>query len=184
MERSVLAKMYPNLTQPHKWGSITSTFEASIPPEPLIGNVNMVPFIGGKCVLIRLDNGKWEMPGGTLEPNEHYLSAIRRELMEEAGARLVSPFTAFGAWLFQSSADKPYRPHMPHPLSYRIVGYGEVEIVSAPVIPDEGGENVVAVEAMTLPEAKQHFIRSDRPDLAELYELAYTLRNNATKPIG
>jgi 8-oxo-dGTP pyrophosphatase MutT (NUDIX family) len=173
---------YPNLLQTHDWGKATSTFEIGqeAAPEPLISNVNIVPFIGEKCVLIRLDNGNWEMPGGTLEPNEHFLSTVKRELLEEAGAALVSPFTAFGAWKFLSTAEEPYRPHLPHPLYYRVVGFGDVELVSAPIIPGDGGEQVVAVEAMALPEAKQAFIDSGRSDLAELYELADFLRRSAT----
>lgn len=50
----------------------------------------------------------------------------------------------------------------------------------------EDGEMVVAVEAMTLQEAKQQFMKSGRADLAELYELAYDLRNRKVNedPIG
>ncbi|GIP36053.1 NUDIX hydrolase [Paenibacillus sp. J2TS4] len=175
MARIVNKKLYPNLFQTYDWGQIISQFDVYSPPESLISNVNIVPFLDEKCILIQLDNGHWEMPGGTLEPEEHYQSALIRELMEEAGARLVSPFIVFGAWKFVSSTDKPYRPHLPHPIYYRAVGYGDVELVSAPLIPEDG-EKVVAVEAMTLLKAKQQFIESGRADLAELYELAYDLR--------
>lgn len=181
METSVHKERYPNLLQTYDWGKVVSTFEIGndVPSEQLISNVNIVPFIEEKCVLIRLDNGKWEMPGGTLEPNERYLSALQRELIEEAGARLVSSFTTFGAWKFISSAEKPYKPHLPHPIYYRVVGYGDVELVSAPSIPDDG-ENVVAVEVMTLPDARQAFVDTGRPDLAELYEMADFLRRQAS----
>ncbi|CAG7643262.1 NUDIX domain-containing protein [Paenibacillus allorhizosphaerae] len=168
---------YPHLFQPHHWTNRISQFELfdAVPSESLISNVNMVPFQGDDCVVIRLENGQWEIPGGTLEPEEHYVTALRRELIEEAGARLVSPFIAFGAWKYHSTAEKPYKPHLPHPLFYRLVGYGNVEIVSAPTVPD-GGEKVSAVEVMTLQEAKARFIETGRPDLAELYELASDLR--------
>lgn len=33
----------------------------------------------------RRDNGKWEPPGGTLEPEETILSGLRREVLEETG---------------------------------------------------------------------------------------------------
>ncbi|WP_282937254.1 NUDIX domain-containing protein [Paenibacillus sp. RC67] len=169
-------ELYPNLFREHNWGRIISNFEVfNNVPERLISNINIVPFINRKCILIQLDNGNWEIPGGTLEANESYQSALDRELVEEAGARLVSSFTIFGAWKFISSAEKPYRPHLPHPIYYRVVGYGDVELASVPLIP-EGGENVVAVEAMTIQEAKQNFIHTGRPDLAELYEIADLLR--------
>ncbi|CAG7618886.1 hypothetical protein PAESOLCIP111_02158 [Paenibacillus solanacearum] len=168
---------YRTLFQPYHWTNRISQFELfdAVPAESLISNVNMVPFQGDDCVVIRLDNGQWEMPGGTLEPDEHYVTALRRELIEEAGARLVSPFIPFGAWKYHSTADKPYKPHLPHPLFYRLVGYGNVEIVSEPTVPD-GGEKVAAVELMTVREAKARFVESGRPDLAELYELASELR--------
>ncbi|MFD0870175.1 MULTISPECIES: NUDIX hydrolase [Paenibacillus] len=186
MRPTIYKKRYPNLFQTNVWGQAISQFDVDLPPEPLISNVNIVPFLDDeKCILIRLDNGNWEMPGETLEPDEHYQSALMRELMEEAGARLVSPFIVFGAWRFVSSTARPYRPHLPHPIYYRAVGYGDVELVSAPLIPEDG-EMVVAVEAMTLQEAKQQFMKSGRADLAELYELAYDLRNRKVNedPIG
>jgi 8-oxo-dGTP pyrophosphatase MutT (NUDIX family) len=179
MELSIDKARYRNLFQTYSWGQIVSKFEVlnSLPPQSLISNVNIVPFLGEKCVLVRLDNGKWEMPGGTLEPDEDYLTAIQRELLEEAGAKLVSSFAAFGAWKLISSAEKPYKPHLPHPISYRVVGYGDVELVSAPCIPEDG-ERVEAVEAMTLREAQHHFSRCGRADLAELYEIADVLRRH------
>lgn len=33
-------------------------------------NINIVPFMHNQCVLIRLENGQWEIPGGTLEKSE------------------------------------------------------------------------------------------------------------------
>lgn len=181
MEPSINKEHYPNLLQTYDWGKVISSFEVcnDLPPERLVSNVNIVPFINENCVLIRLDNGKWEIPGGTLEPNENYLSALKRELIEEAGARLVSSFTTFGAWKFISTAEKPYKPHLPHPLYYRVVGYGNVELVSAPSIPEDG-EKVAAVEAMTLQEARQNFIHAGRADLAELYEMADVFRRRAS----
>ncbi len=37
----------------------------------------------------RRDNGKWEPPGGTLEPNETLLDGLRREVHEETGLAIV-----------------------------------------------------------------------------------------------
>ena len=69
-----------------------------------------------------------DIVGGTLEPGETYRDTIRRELPEEAGARLVT-FELFGAWHCHSSAPQPCRPHLPHPEFYRVVGCGEIELV-------------------------------------------------------
>lgn len=178
MKPIVNEESYPNLCQTYDWGKVVSHFAISgeLPAEQLISNVNIVPFIDDKCVIIRLDDGKWEMPGGTLEANEDYATAIKRELMEEAGAKLTSSFTVIGAWKFISSTEKPYKPHLPHPIYYRVVGYGDVQLVSAPLIPDDG-EKVAAVVAVSIEEAKRHFSETGRLDLAELYEIANILRN-------
>jgi 8-oxo-dGTP pyrophosphatase MutT (NUDIX family) len=133
-----------------------------------------VPFIGDQCLIIRLQNGNWEIPGGTLEPDEGYLDTIRRELLEEAGAQLVT-FEPLGVWHCHSSAPRPYRPHLPHPEAYRMVGYGQVELVGDPQNPDNG-EQVTVVECVSIEKASQRFLSMGRADLAELYRLADLIR--------
>lgn len=41
----------------------------------------------GKVLLMRLKNGKWDIPGGRMEHNEHPLEGLRRELQEETGIK-------------------------------------------------------------------------------------------------
>jgi 8-oxo-dGTP pyrophosphatase MutT (NUDIX family) len=168
---------FQNLFAVRDWGFMTWQFaQVSDPPRQLIANVNMVPFVGDDVVVIHLSNGKWEIPGGTLEPNEAYLQTITRELLEEAGAKLIS-FTPFGAWECQSRLERPYRPHLPHPHFFRLTGYGDVEIVTTPTIP-QGGEDVDRVEVVTINEAATRFRSVDRADLADLYLLAAQLRGH------
>ena len=161
----------PHLFRPVTDGPVQLTFEFRQTPPPfnLISNVNLIPFSGQRWVIIRLQSGEWEIPGGTLEPGEHYIEAIQRELSEEAGAHLIT-FETLGAWRCHSSASKPYRPHVPHPDFYRLVGYGQVELIGSPQNP-AGGEQVALVEAVSLAEARQRFLSVNRPDLAELYQL-------------
>jgi 8-oxo-dGTP pyrophosphatase MutT (NUDIX family) len=130
--------------------------------------------VGEQCVIIQVGQHAWEVPGGTLEPNEHYLDTARRELFEEVGVDLID-FHPFGAWHCHSLADKPYRAHLPHPHFYRLVGYGEVEKVSAPLNPP-GGEQVTLVEVVSIDEAARRFHSIGRDDLAELYQLAELVR--------
>jgi 8-oxo-dGTP pyrophosphatase MutT (NUDIX family) len=167
-----LAGHYPNLFQRLIWDSLQVEFQLldTDLPSPLIANVNIVPRLGDRWLILRLSNGDWEIPGGTLEVGEDYLAAARRELLEEAGARLLS-FELFGAWRCFSLAAKPYRPHLPWPESYRVVGVGEVELVGQPENPIDG-EQVIAVEAVSLATAMKCFLSIQRPDLAELYHLA------------
>ena len=149
---------------------------AEPPAGHLIANVNLVPFVGPDCLIIHLQGGYWEIPGGTLEPGETYLEAMRRELLEEAGAILFS-FHLLGAWFCRSHNAKPYRPHLPHPEFYRLVGYGQVEITTTPQNP-AGGEWVTQVKTMPVDQAAQRFLQNNRPDLAELYQLAGLTRDS------
>lgn len=177
------SESYPNLFRETvwPWGPTRVVFEQVdvAPPGHLISNVNLVPFIGEQWVILRLEDGSWEIPGGTLEPNETYRDAISRELLEEAGAALVS-FTPVGAWDCHSEATKPFRPHLPFPNSYRFVCMGEVKIIGKPLNPPNG-EVVASVELVSLEEACQRFRSVNRPDLAELYQLAARLRQPVTK---
>ena len=167
-----LAETFPNLSRAAAWRPIQARFEfRETPPlEALIGNVNLAPYLGEQWVVIGLQSGEWEIPGGTLEPGEHYLDTLRRELWEEVGAILLS-FKTIGAWRCHSTAPKPYRPHLPHPDFYRLAGYGEIELVSRPQNP-RGGEQVKVVEPLPLATVMQRFRSINRPDLAELYQLA------------
>jgi 8-oxo-dGTP pyrophosphatase MutT (NUDIX family) len=167
---------YPHLFQETIWpgGPTQVRFELreTPPPANLIANVNIVPQVGSAWLILKLADGTWEIPGGTLEPGETYLEAARRELLEEAGARLVS-FKLFGAWHCYSQAAQPYRPHLPFPEFYRVVGVGEIELIQQPENP-VGGEQVVQVETVSLETVIERFNLIGRTDLAELYHLAAT----------
>jgi 8-oxo-dGTP pyrophosphatase MutT (NUDIX family) len=176
---AIVQRQFPELFTPVHWGPVEAVFvpRQMLPPRSLIGNVNMIPFVGDDAVILRVADGRLEIPGGTLEPNEDYLAALRRELTEEAGARLRS-FTPLGAWHCRSSASEPYRPHLPHPIFYRVVGYGDVELVGRPTNPD-GGEQIVEVVVVPVEEAAALFLRWQRPDIAALYTLAHYYRHTA-----
>lgn len=175
-EQFVSKNDLPNLFADTTWGTVTCRFEPlnEMPPLDLISNVNLVPFKGDRWLMLRLQTGEWEVPGGTLEPGESYSDAISRELIEEAGARLIT-FEPFGAWHCFSTAPKPHRPHLPHPEFYRLVGYGAVEVIGSPENPEDG-EQVASVEFVTIAEAAQRFRSINRFELAELYQLTARIR--------
>jgi 8-oxo-dGTP pyrophosphatase MutT (NUDIX family) len=151
-----------------RWGTVSANFQLAIPKPDQVSNVNIVPFIDEQVIIVRLEDGSYEVPGGTREAGETYLDAVRRELLEEAGARLID-YVPFGAWRCYSSNEKPYKPHLPHPEFYRLVGYGEVELIARPTNPADG-EQVAAVEVVTVEAAAAKFSASGRPDLADLYD--------------
>jgi 8-oxo-dGTP diphosphatase len=171
-----LAQRYPSLFRPVTWfGTTDVQFERlTAPPDTaLIANINIVPYIGDKWLVLRMADGHWDIPGGTLEPGESYPECLRRELFEEAGANLLD-YMPVGAWRCTCRAEKPFRPHTPHPIYYRYVVAGTVEIVSKPFNPDDG-EHVSAVDVVPLSEVVMRFRHDGRDDLAELYQLAARL---------
>ncbi len=165
---------YPHLFQEvtWPWGPTLARFTllSQAPPAELIANVNLVPRVKELWGTIQLSDGSWDIPGGTLEPGETYLEAIRRELMEESGAELVS-CQVIGAWQCRSLTAAPYRPHLPHPEFYRLVLLGEVRILSQPLNP-AGAESVARVTTAPLATVVRQFVSQGRLDLAELYQLA------------
>src|SRR4051794_27381276 len=76
---------------------------------PVVGIAAWARTPDGRVVLIRRsDSGKWAMPGGTLEWGETLRTAIERELLEEAGTRLVSLGEVIGVY---SRSDRDPRFH-------------------------------------------------------------------------
>jgi 8-oxo-dGTP diphosphatase len=76
---------------------------------PVVGIAALARTPDGRYVLIRRsDTGKWALPGGTLEWGETLRVAIERELLEEAGTRLVSLGEVIGLY---SRPDRDPRFH-------------------------------------------------------------------------
>lgn len=167
---------YPTLSGTIDWDIVTAQFSyKKVENESLISNISIIPVVGEQYVVMQLDSGKWELAGGTLEPDEPYMDALKREVKEELGAELVS-YTTIGHFQCHSSADRPFRSHIPHPHFIRLVGYGEVNIVGVPLNPPDG-ETVIAVDVVPIEEAVRRFEAIDRYDIAELYRLAHHLRS-------
>ncbi len=175
---SDLHSQYPHLFNETYRAPIQMHFELwqTPPQDELISNVNLVPYIGDKWLVIQVDHYYWELPGGTREPNEPHFETLKRELLEEAGVRLKNA-TPLGAWHCHSKAARPYRPHLPHPEFYRYVSYGEVEIVGKPLNPSDA-EQVTLVELVSLQDAINRYKSIGRYDFAELYALAAWARDH------
>ncbi|WP_018130729.1 NUDIX hydrolase [Effusibacillus pohliae] len=67
-------------------GQVTLSFDpAEVKPA---GYVLVMPFYHGKLVLAKHSRRGWEVPGGTVEPNELPIQAAIRETYEETGAEI------------------------------------------------------------------------------------------------
>ena len=134
--RQVTLDHYPTLSKPIVWGPVHAKFALTDSfDEKLVSNVSIVPCAGDKYIIFQVVNGMWELPGGTLEPGEHYMDGLRREVIEELGGELLS-YTLFGQFQCESKAEAPYRAHIPHPRFVRLLGYGQVKLVGQPLNPE------------------------------------------------
>lgn len=158
-----------------RWGTVTARFCLDgVTNEELISNISIIPVVGDQYVVMQLEDSRWELIGGTLEPEEAYMDGLRRELMEEIGAELIS-YHPFGHFQCTSTLEAPYRAHILHPHFVRLLGYGEVKLVSKPLNPADG-EQVSLVELVDIDEAVRRFEEIGRHDIAEMYQLAHRVR--------
>lgn len=177
---SLNSDQFPALSTSIHWGTVAAEFRLNdIVDETLVSNVSIIPFVGDQVVVFQIDNGLWELPGGTLEPEEKYRDGLQREVMEELGAELLT-YQVFGQFHCMASTSEPYRPHIPHPHFVRLLGYGEVELVGQPLNPVDG-EQVITVELVGIGEAVKRFEEQSRYDIAEMYRLAYVLREESKR---
>lgn len=141
-----------------------------------VARVLLVPFVGTRVLVLRMVDG-YSLVGGTLEPEEHWSITTTRELMEEAGARLVpSPadlpvLHSFGVMHCHSHEARPYLPHQPHPDHVRVIAWCDVQLVRAPTNPDPA-EAVEEVLVLPIGEACRLVSAED----AALIRLATDLR--------
>ncbi|MGO4543770.1 NUDIX domain-containing protein [Paenibacillus sp. 2TAB23] len=176
MNEHTVIENSPALSKCIVWGAVENCFSLNYEVDiSLVSNISIIPTVGDGYVVMQLEDGRWELAGGTLEPGEHHLDALKREVLEELGAELTD-YTLFGCFNCHSSASQPYRPHIPHPNFVRMVGYGEVKLTGKPLNPPDG-EQVALVEVVSIDEAVRRFEEIGRFDIAELYAMAHRLKH-------
>ncbi len=166
-----LSERYPTLFCLVDNAKATGVFQLLdvAPPFELVGNAYMVPTVGDEYLYILQGDGEPQMPGGRLDPGEMPRQALKRELLEEAGARALEA-DLFGGWHLHLKTDGPEAPHLPHPECWSLVYAGAVERVAFPSNP-AGSVQTIAVHVAPLDEVVAVFRTAGRQDLAELYWL-------------
>ena len=142
--------------------------------ESCCGSSYVIPFVSEtECLVTLRENCRWVLPGGTLEPEENWLQAAHREIMEETGAALdnVRPI---GMYHCVSQKSRPRLPHFPHPIHVRVVSCADADQVGDPSDSDGNG-SIIKVQTIAYNEAAGIFSSNDQ-DFAALYELAFICR--------
>ncbi|TWD80514.1 8-oxo-dGTP diphosphatase [Kribbella amoyensis] len=170
------AERFPELYAPGywAWGELDVQFGTEQPPDELISNVHVVARSEGGVVVCRNDLGWRFLPGGTREPDEPILQTARRELLEEAGATLLSDPIWLGAHRADHRRPEPYRPHLPHPVSYWATVVADVAVDAEPGNPEDGEQ---VVEVLVLPPDEAVTYLAAHPDgvMAETLRLAQAM---------
>lgn len=130
-------------------------------PDELVSRLHLVAVTAlGNVVVSRSVQGWRFLPGGTREPGEPLFELARRELVEEAGARLLGGVTPFSCFVADSRRPQPYRPHLPHPRAYWLHAVAQVEVVGPPTSPDDG-EQITDVLQLPPREAVEYLAEHD-----------------------
>lgn len=144
-------------------------------PETLVSRLHLVAATPhGTVVVCRSIQGWRFLPGGTREPGETLAELARRELWEEAGARVTGGIELFAAHVADSREAGPYRPHLPHPRAYWAYAVTRAEVVGPPANPADG-EQVIEVRALPPAEAAA-YIEVHDPMHADVVRLARAMR--------
>jgi 8-oxo-dGTP diphosphatase len=121
-------------------------------PDELVARLHLVAMTPQRHVIVCRSIQGWRfLPGGTREEGESLVELARRELLEEAGARMTGSVEIFASHVADNLRDGPYRPHLPHPRAYWAYAVTEAEVVAPPTNPLDGEQ---VVEVMTFPPAR------------------------------
>lgn len=146
-------------------------FTTAAVPDALVTRLHLVVVTPEAEVVVCRSKEGWRfLPGGTREPGESLAELARRELMEEAGARLAGQPRYFAAHVADSDRPEPHRPYQPHPRTYWAYAVAEAQVVAPPSNPPDGEE---VVEVLTLaPSLAADFLAEEDRTHADVLRLA------------
>ena len=139
------------------------------------GSSYVIPFVSDShCLMTRRANGKWVLPGGTLEHGENWEEAGRRELLEETGC-VPENLHPIGMYYCVSRNGRPTLSHVPHPVHVRVVSWANVVRNTDERSDPDPRSKIVEVRAVHFSQATELF-GPESADFGELYRFAYDLK--------
>lgn len=143
----------------------------------ICGSSYVIPFISdSQCLVTRRSNGKWVLPGGTLEPGETWEEAGRRELMEETGS-ILGDLHPIGMYSCVSQSDEARLFHLPHPEHVRVVSWADVVRNTSGRFDPDPDSSIVEVRTVHYKRAAELF-GPESADYGELYLFAHELKRS------
>jgi 8-oxo-dGTP diphosphatase len=149
------AERFPDLFRERfeEYANADLTFRLGTSDDALVGRLHLVAVNpDGLVVVCRSVEGWRFLPGGTREPGETLTELAARELLEEAGCRLLGAVEVFAHQRSRSRNPEPFRPHLPHPDAAWAYATARVERSGDPTNPPDG-ESVVEVLALSVADA-------------------------------
>lgn len=141
----------------------------------ICGSSYVIPFVSDShCLVTRRSNGKWVLPGGTLEPGETWEEAGRRELLEETGS-IPGNLHPIGMYYCVSGVDRPGLSHLRHPEHVRVVSWANVVQNTVGRSDPDSSSRIVEVRTVHYKRAAELF-GPEAADFGELYVFAHEMK--------
>jgi 8-oxo-dGTP diphosphatase len=164
---------------PFEWGGVASgdleiQFSLALPPDELVSNVKVIGRAAGGVVVCQSDRfgGSCQVERGRLVKRSR--RPLDANCWRKPGHRSLVAMHWISAFEVNNPRSRPYRPHLPHPVSYWLYVVGDVTFEGGPTNPADG-EPVIEVLTLPPPEAVNYLAAFDNGQLTDVLRLAIAI---------